>query len=397
MLTLPSADVELLAGTRAPSVEVRPPFDPLVCAFLSDVAKAVREDARARVHADLQSFAYWCRPAHLDMLAVAYKDGDLRLGRGLLFHIAPSNVPMNAAFSLAFGLLSGNTNLVRVSTKDAPQLRLLCAILDEVLSREDYVALRRAISVVRYPRDADFTAYASGLCQGRVIWGGDETIKAIRRHALPPRAVEVTFADRYSFCILRAAAVGDLNDAYLRCLVERFYNDCYTMDQNACSSPRAVFWLGRGSDQTRQRFWRALSEVVARRYELAAIQAVDKYTAVLEDVMAERAQTIDIYHSGLYVLPLADEMGLDASLRGRFGVFYEKEIEGLEDLLGVTDPIYQTITQFGFERAELQAALRQCRPLGIDRIVPVGKALDIGPVWDGYDLIRALSRIVEVA
>jgi hypothetical protein len=31
---------------------------------------------------------------------------------------------------------------------------------------------------------------------------------------------------------------------------------------------------------------------------------------------------------------------------------------------------------------------------GIDRVVPVGKALDIGVIWDGYDLIRSMSRIV---
>jgi hypothetical protein len=31
---------------------------------------------------------------------------------------------------------------------------------------------------------------------------------------------------------------------------------------------------------------------------------------------------------------------------------------------------------------------------GIDRVVSVGKALDIGVIWDGYDLIRTMSRIV---
>ena len=34
--------------------------------------------------------------------------------------------------------------------------------------------------------------------------------------------------------------------------------------------------------------------------------------------------------------------------------------------------------------------------IGIDRIVPIGQALNIGVIWDGYDLIRKLSRIIEV-
>jgi len=31
---------------------------------------------------------------------------------------------------------------------------------------------------------------------------------------------------------------------------------------------------------------------------------------------------------------------------------------------------------------------------GIDRVVPFGKTLDINLVWDGYDVITNLSRII---
>jgi len=33
---------------------------------------------------------------------------------------------------------------------------------------------------------------------------------------------------------------------------------------------------------------------------------------------------------------------------------------------------------------------------GIDRIVPVGKALDMDVTWDGYDIVRSLSRVIDV-
>jgi hypothetical protein len=29
---------------------------------------------------------------------------------------------------------------------------------------------------------------------------------------------------------------------------------------------------------------------------------------------------------------------------------------------------------------------------GIDRVVPVGRAIDMGLVWDGYDIVTSLSR-----
>ena len=33
---------------------------------------------------------------------------------------------------------------------------------------------------------------------------------------------------------------------------------------------------------------------------------------------------------------------------------------------------------------------------GIDRIVPVGQSLNIGLLWDGYDIVNILSRGIEI-
>jgi hypothetical protein len=56
----------------------------------------------------------------------------------------------------------------------------------------------------------------------------------------------------------------------------------------------------------------------------------------------------------------------------------------------------QTLTYFGVPREELASFVRRNRVRGIDRIVPVGEAMDIGLTWDGYDLIRTLSRVCDV-
>ena len=34
--------------------------------------------------------------------------------------------------------------------------------------------------------------------------------------------------------------------------------------------------------------------------------------------------------------------------------------------------------------------------LGIDRVVPIGKALDINLIWDGYNVIDSLSRVISL-
>jgi hypothetical protein len=54
------------------------------------------------------------------------------------------------------------------------------------------------------------------------------------------------------------------------------------------------------------------------------------------------------------------------------------------------------VTYYGADKNALRDFVIKNSLRGIDRIVPVGSALDIGVVWDGYDIVRALSRVVEV-
>ena len=34
--------------------------------------------------------------------------------------------------------------------------------------------------------------------------------------------------------------------------------------------------------------------------------------------------------------------------------------------------------------------------LGIDRFVPIGKSLEIDMIWDGYDVVKSLSRVISL-
>lgn len=88
-----------------------------------------------------------------------YVHEELRLGRGVLFHIAPSNVPINFGYSLVAGLLSGNINIVRVSSKQFPQVDLIIKHLHEILKSELYDEVASRIVLVRYDRTSDANAY----------------------------------------------------------------------------------------------------------------------------------------------------------------------------------------------------------------------------------------------
>lgn len=246
-------------------------FNNEVCEFLSALSKMILSDKECKAYPDIISFGFFIRASNLLRLKSQYESSlDSRLGRGLSFHIAPSNVPINFAFSLIASLLAGNANVVRVSSKDFAQTRIICRLLSQIHSR-----LKKYICIVQYPHEREINDFLSLLADNRIIWGGDSTISILRLSSLKPRAIELSFANRYSLCVIDSKSVLNLDSKALQKLAQDFYNDTYLYDQNACSSPRLIFWLGE-AEFARKRFWEAIYDYAKGRYELQDIIAIDK-------------------------------------------------------------------------------------------------------------------------
>lgn len=374
------------------------PFAAEVVAFLGDLSEALVSDPRVRAMPDVYSFGFWCRRASLAAMQRGYHDLDRRLGRGVVFHVAPGNVPVNFAYSLAAGLLAGNANIVRVPSEEFVQVHIIAEAIDAVMSRQSHQGLRDHIRLVRYDRAAhDITADLSSACDVRVIWGGDATISNIRRHQVAARAFDVTFADRYSACVIGA-------EEYLRApdrsvIARGFYNDTYLFDQNACTAPHLLLWLGSrgGVDQAREIFWSELHSYTQGRYRLESKSAVDKLANALRYAALHAESQIikgeDNLISRLEVPRL--DPGIE-EWHGRCGFFFESQIDNLDQILPIVSRRYQTLSYLGLDKTALQSLVIGGRVVGIDRIVPIGRTLDFSLEWDGYNLVHTLSRLVAV-
>ena len=73
------------------------------------------------------------------------------IGHGIIFHIAPSNVPVNFAYSLVAGLLSGNINIVRVPSKNFDQVQIIADAINEIEKTNKEIA--KKIILVKYSND----------------------------------------------------------------------------------------------------------------------------------------------------------------------------------------------------------------------------------------------------
>jgi hypothetical protein len=399
---MPPANLKLkyLAGSPAQfSIRPLPPFAPNIRAFLAALSAQLIADPTTKTMPDVLSFAWFCRKANVERVAAIYNDGILRLGRGLALHITPTNMPVNFAFSWAFSLLAGNANIVRVSDRDFPQIPFIIRHLQTLFEDALFTEIRTMNSFVTYPRDEETTAALSAIADVRIIWGGDETIRTIRKSPLPARGLDISFADRYSFCIMAATGVLSLSEPALASLAAGFFRDAYTMDQNACSSPHLVVWIGNAAESSRaaERFWKALHAEVEQRYELGPAYSMEKFIQACRDAIQLNSITeLNRDDNRLYRLKLNALFEGIENRRGSGGYFYEYSTENMDELAGIVNTKYQTLAYFGLAASELASFVSRNRPTGIDRIVPVGKALDVGPIWDGFDLIRTLSRVCEV-
>lgn len=397
-----SDKVEWLIGQKSLKVCPLQPYSDIVVEFLDELSGSLRRKATKERLSDVQALAFWCRKGNIMHLKEQAGDYSHSLGRGLVFHITPSNVPVNFAFSYFFGLLAGNANIVRIPSKDYRQVDIIVGAIKEVLEDDKYQMIREGTAFVRYGHDKEVTDYFSAMADGRIIWGGDATIETIRQSPMKPKGIEIVFADRFSMGIFDGKAIMDASDEELSQLAKHFYNDTYLMDQNACSTPHLLLWTGIEHksvdlEAVKERFWNVVAKEAAK-YDLEPIKAVDKYTDMCMAAMQDDSGIEKISRWGNRLCTIDIEKLPDdiTAMRGQFGMFYQYSVQDIQELADYINERVQTLLYYGVDKESLKEFVIEHHLMGIDRIVPFGKSLDMNVYWDGYDIIRQLSRRISI-
>jgi hypothetical protein len=382
-------------------VQISPvePFSEASIDFLNALSKELTKDKSIREYADVATFAFFCRKSNLLHLKSKFsKDGIIRLGRGMIFHIAPSNVPVNFAYSMICGLLSGNSNIIRVPSKKFEQVRIICNAIHKLSLEQKYLSFTSRLALVRYDSQGSSTTFFSSICDVRVIWGGDATIESIRRSSIPPRSFDVTFADRYSLCVINADVY--INENETGKIANAFYNDTYLFDQNACTAPHLIVWLGKKEnvEAAKTIFWNKLHMLLKLKYQVQSVIAVDKLTAFYnQSVMLEKIKKVNTDDNLIWRVEL-DSLSKDIDkYRCSSGFFSEYHATSIDELTKIINKKYQTLSYYGIEKEDLINFVTLLGPFGIDRIVPMGKTTDFSLTWDGFNLIETLSRCCEIS
>ncbi|MDC3355042.1 hypothetical protein OAV82_00345 [Candidatus Pelagibacter sp.] len=375
-----------------------PIFSDKVVKLFDNISKDILKSKNIRNFPDLASFAFYCRKKNLLQIKNNYQNHiNYRSGRGLALHFTPSNVPLNFAYSLFFSLISGNVTLLRIGDNTYKQSTTFLKILNNKLKKKEFLLLKKKISIFNYEKNIKITDYLSDKCQIRIMWGGDNSINQIRESKLNPSAYELTFPDRYSICIIASKQYFDSRNYETEAI--NFYNDTLTFDQNACTSPRLIVWLGsvQENSKARKKFWDSFNKILNKRKYLS------KESTIIQKIKSQYAAAIELGVKNTQLIKNKNVKNTEIKLFPKNlekfiapgGFFLEYQCRNLKSLKNRISSKLQTITTIGITNEEILKKMNALQSKGIYRIVANGRSSDMEIIWDGYEIIFHMSKRIN--
>ena len=370
--------------------------------FINTLSQSILKKPEFKAYPELMAMGFWMRKSHIIKIIddnLNHSVQEVRLARGVVFHIAPSNVDSVFIYSWFLSMLAGNVNIIRLSSKSGKQIDLLLKLLNDLFKLSEFSDIASRQVLISYEYDDQITAYFSEHCDMRVIWGGDNTIKKIRQIPIPSTAIELPFADKFSLSLIDASEFVELHKDKKSKLIHFFINDAFWFGQMACSSPRLIVWMGENDiiEKAKLSFWTEVNETLTNNIaDISTADIVNKLVASHRMAIEEKVSIIKSNNNLINRIQLTSCKGINTSLHCGTGLFYEVSIFELDELITCVSSKIQTVGYFGISKEHLKQFVEKCLPTGIDRIVPIGKALEFSPIWDGYSLLKDFTRIVDI-
>ena len=311
------------------------------------------------------SLTYWLRPQNLNAIKQNISYFSKRKGKGLIFIVPPSNIPLLALYNFFIALLSGNSAIIRISEKAISDLTPYLKILYALWNQKKFLFLSKENAFITYK--------------------------------IPATSFDIAFGNKYSIAVIDANNLSQLSKDSFNLFAYRLYADIYTFDQNACASPRIIIWTNYSSltnlSEIKQKLWQNIS-TEAYNYDLTPYKVSNKYTSSWQ-LLAAYKEISSFSHWGnyLYVYTLNNYISNISDINLNCGQVFQLDMPNISDITLYLDNRVQTITTNYPPEILRHIILKSSLPT-IKRIVPFGMATSMDIVWDGVHLIECQSDII---
>lgn len=400
-----AANIKMLVDTL-----LLPPnsaFNDVNLSFLSQFSSILLKEPTP----ELKALGFWLRNSRLKKWKQAYLDAagerqqHVHLPIGSVMHFTPANVDTMFVYSWVCALVLGNISIVRLSRQDSPVKARLLAIINQLYALDTYHGIAKRNVFLTYDYGSDITHCLSKYVDARVIWGGDEAVENIRHIPAKPKTRDIAFSDRYSVTLI--GSEGLQNNSDISQVAKQLWRDIEPYQQQACSSPKVLFWCeGEHNDLNKGKSEDRLSSLLSELENTAKLstlvgEGIEITTRnnrlVTTQLACSEGKVINILLSGLVSVLEVDKLcNTLLEWHTGAGMLYVIRVKSPSEAFQMLDEKCQTLSYWGIDKHNLVKQL-QAEPISsIDRVVPIGQALDFDVVWDGYDLMQQLERKITV-
>lgn len=324
---------------------------------------------------------------------------------GTVLHWPAANVPIQPFLSLTSGLLSGNRNIVRVPSGLADFVGAVLAAAPEALAP----VLERVLFVA-FPSDRhDLACVCAVRSDAAMIWGGHEAAASVRSLPFPHWARLQVFGPRISAAMVLLDEPTLAQPMELQRLCRRIARETWQFDQQACSSPLALYLQvtegaakNAGGDRTlaEQVFVRFLAQAFEEEERAHPRLVLDSRTSV--DITIARTNWLLDEPDAKAVFPTGPAWSIlyggapdriPEPIHGK--TLHVVSSNNLETIASRLDSGTQTIGIWIHDSTLEAKIARIALARGVDRVVRLGLMHVFNTPWDGHELVRPLCRKVH--
>ena len=318
---------------------------------------------------------------------------------GVITHWLAGNVPVLGMISLIQGLITKNTNVIKVPRENG----IILPLMINEIAKHSYSENKKIINGLNFAKSCLCVYCSSEDKEGqkalsvnsdiRVAWGGREAVESVM--ALPRKygTHDVIFGPKYSFAVIGRDSFPEksINDVAFKLAL-----DASVFEQQGCNSPHTVF-VEEGGSVSPLEFARVLSiEMgnVIKRIPKNPISADQAYNIV--NIRSEYLFTGKVFKSAgtEWTIIFSNEEGLANACY--FRTLFVRPIKNLKEVLKFIEPKkHQTIGLSINEQDKVNFA-KEATKLGIERITEVGKMSVYDNPWDGIFPMNHFVRWVSL-
>ena len=153
--------------------------------------------------------------------------------------------------------------------------------------------------------------------------------------------------------------------------------------------------VGWNREAAKKEFWENLHSIVKDKYIFHGIQSVNKLTSVYLTAVAVNGTKIVRHGDNLIVRVHVPEISNNLmEWEENSGYFFEYDCENVEELRPLVNA-KRCQTVGVIDGKEQLKSLIMSGIKGIDRVVDIGHTMDFDLLWEGYDLVSQMSRVVS--